>query len=219
MKRRNLRNIVTLPFVMFLLTGSIMVTGALSGAAQAELVDNGGGLIYDTNLDVTWYIPDLDPMTWSEAVSWVAGLTVSNENVSNINGWRLPSVLNEDGTGPCSSYNCIGSEFGHLYYTELGNAPGRSITNKGPFNNLKAGAYWSVLQWASYPGNAWAFNYSNGRQGFADKNLHANFYPMAVHDGNVGGSAGPVRTAKPANVPGITAHAQKTTLRISQILR
>jgi hypothetical protein len=219
MKKRNFSNIATLPIIIFLIAGLIIITEALSGAAQAELVDNGGGLIYDTDLNVTWYIPDVNPMTWNDAVSWVAGLTVNNGKGSNITGWRLPSVLNEDGTGPCSNYNCIGSEFGHLYYTVLGNAPGGSITNKGPFDNLKAGVYWSALQWASYQGNAWAFNYSTGRQGFADKNLYANFYPMAVHDGNVGGSVQPVRTAGYENTTRVTAHPEKTTLRISQIVK
>jgi hypothetical protein len=36
-----------------LLAGLLLAAG-LSGAAQAALVDRGGGLIYDTDLNVTW---------------------------------------------------------------------------------------------------------------------------------------------------------------------
>jgi hypothetical protein len=198
LKKHMLKNIVAVPFVVVLL----IVTAALSGAAYAELVDNGGELIYDTDRDITWYVPDVEPMTWSEAVSWAAGLSVSS-----VTGWRLPSMLNEDGTGPCNSYNCVGSEFGHLYYVELGNAPGGPITNRGPFSNLKDGVYWSALQWQPYPGNAWAFDVHTGLQGFADKNLYANFYPMAVHDGDVGGSARSRRTPKHGNMKGPAAHS------------
>ena len=198
MKKHMRRTIVAIPFVITI----VALTVALSGAAYGELVDNGGGLIYDTDLNITWYVPDVAPTTWSEAVSWAAGLSVSNEKVSNVTGWRLPSIVNEDGTGPCSSYNCVRSEFGHLYYVELGNAPGGPIANKGPFSNLKDGVYWSALQWDPYPGNAWAFNLYTGRQGFADKNLCANFYPMAVHDGNVGGSVRSVKRDRHVHVRG-----------------
>jgi len=202
LKKHILRNVcllATFPFVILLLAGSIIVT-VLSGAAKAELIDNGAGLIYDTDLDITWYVPNVEEMTWSEAVSWVAQLRVSNENASNITGWRLPSVLNEDGSGPCNDYDCIGSEFGHLCFTELGNASGGPLVNKGPFDNLKSAVYWSALKWASYAGNAWAFSFSTGLQGFADKNLRANFYPVAVHDGNVGGSVRSMKLAILANV-------------------
>jgi hypothetical protein len=217
MKKRNRRNVLSFHFAIFLITSSIILTIFLTGFAQAELVDNGGGLIYDTDLDITWYVPSVDQMTWSEAVSWVAGLSVSNENGSNIMGWRLPSVLNEDGTGPCNRYNCIESEFGYLYYMELGNVPGGPIMNKGPFSNLNAGVYWSSLQWKPYPGNAWVFSFSTGLQGFADKNLYANYYPMAVHDGNVGGSVQLVRTPKHTNMTEAMDYTQKTTLRITEI--
>jgi len=40
------------------------VTGilvAISGAAQASLIDRGGGLIYDTNLNVTWLADAITP--------------------------------------------------------------------------------------------------------------------------------------------------------------
>jgi hypothetical protein len=156
--------------------------------AHAELIDNGGGLIYDTDRNITWYNPDLGPMTWSQAVSWVAGLKVTNANAANITGWRLPSALNEDGTGPCNDYNCTGSELGHLYYTELGNSAYGPLTNTGPFVNLAGHVYWTALEWVHFPGNAWAFSFSYGLQGFGSKDDIDSFSVLAVHDGNVGQS-------------------------------
>jgi hypothetical protein len=160
----------------------------ISSFAHAALIDNGGGLIYDTDRDITWYVPNLDPMTWSQAVSWAAGLSVSNANVSNVTGWRLPSAPNQDGTGPCSGYICLESEMGHLYYTELGNTPHGPLTNKGPFANLQQANYWTALEWTPFPGNAWAFGFESGLQGFADKDSAVYFFAMAVRGGNVGGS-------------------------------
>jgi hypothetical protein len=159
-----------------------------SSLARAALIDNGGGLIYDTDRNITWHVPNLGQMTWSQAVSWAAGLSVSNANVSNVTGWRLPSALNQDGTSPCMDYECSGSEMGHLYYTELGNAPYGPLGNKGPFANLQEGNYWTALEWASFSGNAWAFGFNIGKQGVGDKGGGLYFFAMAVHDGNVGAS-------------------------------
>jgi hypothetical protein len=172
-------------FVLVVLLTLLM---GFSSFTHAALIDNGGGLVYDTDRDITWYVPNLGPMTWSQAVSWIAGLSVSNANVSNVMGWRLPSAPNRDGTGPCNGYNCVESEMGHLYYTELGNTPHGPLTNKGPFANLQQANYWTALEWASFPERAWAFGFNSGLQGFADKTLDIYFFAMAVRDGNVGGS-------------------------------
>jgi len=163
----------------------IILTICTFGSLHAALIDNGGGLVYDTDRNITWYVPNLGPLTWSEAVSWVAGLSVSNANVNNVTGWRLPSALNQDGTGPCDGYNCSGSEMGHLYYTELGNTAQEGLKNRGPFTNLRQANYWTALEW-SYQGNAWAFGFDFGKQGFGDKTLAVHFSAMAVHDGDVG---------------------------------
>jgi hypothetical protein len=172
----------------FVLVVLLTLLLGFSSFTHAALIDNGGGLIYDTDRDITWYVPSLSPMTWSQAVSWIAGLSVSNANVSNVMGWRLPSALNQDGTGPCGGYGCLGSEMGHLYYTELGNTPHGPFTNKGPFTNLQQANYWTALEWASFPGNAWAFGFNSGLQGFANKDSAVYFFAMAVRDGNVGES-------------------------------
>ena len=48
----------------------------LSTATSAALVDNGGGLIYDDVLDITWAQPDTLRRTWDGANTWAAGLTL-----------------------------------------------------------------------------------------------------------------------------------------------
>jgi hypothetical protein len=162
------------------------------GIACSALVDNGGGLIYDTDRDITWYNPDSSPMTWDQAMSWAANLAAGG-----VEGWRLPSALNPDGSGPAGNFNVVGSEMGHLYYIALGNKgyvapdgtypqPGYGLANMGPFTNLQAVNYWSETEWASFSGNAWAFGFYNGQQGWGNKTDSVHFYAMAVHGGNVG---------------------------------
>ena len=121
----------------------VLLYGWVSGlpvTAQAELADRGlfdtdgipGGttvrLIYDDDLDIT-LLGDADFaktsgfsgdgfMNWSTAVTWAGSLTVGG-----FTGWRLPTALNPDGSGPCRGFKCTGSELGHIFYTELGNVP------------------------------------------------------------------------------------------------
>lgn len=119
----------------------VAATLAMSSAAQADLIDRGGGLIYDTDLDVTWLQDanyaktsgyDADGvMTWSEATTWAANLTYFDA-VRNVtyDDWRLPTTT-DTGTAGCNwayggtdcGYNVdpASSEMAHLYSTELGN--------------------------------------------------------------------------------------------------
>lgn len=124
------------------LTVAAVVT---SGAAQAALIDRGGGLVYDDALDVTWlgdanYAKtsgyDLDGrMWWGAAIRWAAGLSYydSLRNVTYTD-WRLPTVV-DTGTAGCNramngtdcGYNVqtvsggtVYSELAHMYYNSLG---------------------------------------------------------------------------------------------------
>jgi hypothetical protein len=177
-----------------------------SPLAHAGLVNNGGGLIYDTDLGITWYQkPDNSPMTWDQAMSWAAGLTAGG-----VTGWRLPSSYptpaNEAGPWPMPSSTITGAEMAHLYYTELGNTT-NAFTNKGPFINLGynfegGGNAWSStdITWNPLTGNlinlhdptwAWYFDFATGYQGGMVKSddLRA-VNTLAVHAGNI--SAAPV---------------------------
>lgn len=102
------------------LISSVLLCATLiaSGAAQAALIDRGGGLIYDSDLNITWlqdafyaktsgYSSD-GRMTWGVAVTWASNLnyydTVRNVTLT---GWRLPTTAPVNGTAfnYDSSYN------------------------------------------------------------------------------------------------------------------
>ncbi len=115
-----------------------------SQAVRAELVDRGGGLVYDTVLNVTWlqdanyaktsgYSTD-GRMTWDEAVGWAANLSYY-DSVRGVtyDDWRLPTVKPSTGTafnyGFSTSgntdvgYNILStaSEMSYMHYVNLGN--------------------------------------------------------------------------------------------------
>jgi hypothetical protein len=103
----------------------------MSSFARSEpwLFNCGWGLIYDQERNLTW-LQDTNyarsvgrtsdgQMDWDTAMAWVSSLTFRG-----IAGWRLPSALNQDGSGPCLGNNCTDSEIGHLVF--------RSSTANGP---------------------------------------------------------------------------------------
>jgi hypothetical protein len=95
-----------------LITTGLIAASLISGAAQAALIDRGGGLIYDTDLNVTWLQDanyaqtsgyDADgAMTLDEATTWAANLSYF-DSVRNVTytDWRLPSIAVTDTAG-CS---------------------------------------------------------------------------------------------------------------------
>jgi hypothetical protein len=145
---------------------------------------HGNRLIYDTDLDITWYNPHVSMMNWDQAMAWAEGL-----RVGGVTGWRLPSALNHDGSYPYDGYGVAGSELGHLYYEELNDPEYGPLTNTDPFVNLRPIVYWSSTVTKKFAGDAFAFDFADGKQGFADKTLSANFSALAVHSGNIGISA------------------------------
>jgi len=67
----------------------------LSTLSNAALIDNGNNLIYDTNLNITWYDPVPTAMTWDQAMAWAAGLTAGGTTAGS---WSLPSTLPVNGS-------------------------------------------------------------------------------------------------------------------------
>jgi hypothetical protein len=171
------------PFLMTL----VMVIG-WTVSAQAVLSDLGGGLIYDDDLNITWLQDanyaqtsgfDADGlMHWSTAMAWAADL-----DYGGYSDWRLPSALNQDGSGPCLGSNCTDSEMGHLYYTDLGNLAGGPLTNTGLFTNLQPFFYWSGMEFAPNPHYALGFFFNYGFQ--AAFTVESNHYAWAVRPGDV----------------------------------
>ena len=151
-----------------------------STLANAELQARQGGLVYDTDFDITWISAPTGTMHWDAALSWAASLGL---------GWRLPTALNQDASGPCSTYNCTGSEMGHLYYTELKNAAGEPLANTGPVSYLYSYVYWSGTENAGLgdaTDYAWGFDFRDGFQGHGYGKYSTYAYALAVHSGDVG---------------------------------
>ncbi len=171
--------------------------------ANAELLLRGTDslgyqLIYDTDLNITWYDYTNSAYYWYDQMDWASGLTV-NFGGTTFDDWRLPTtvygycVWGYDGTTTCG-YNITSSEMGHLYYTELGNRgyyatdgtapqPGWGLTNKEPFTNLQSGDYWSRTGHVDHT-FAWFFNTSNGGQSAGEKGSNL-YYAIAVRPGDV----------------------------------
>ena len=177
-------------------TVALAAVGLLSsGAVQAALNDRGGGLIYDDVLDITWLADanyaqtsnyDSDGgMDFDEANTWAAGLSYGGYD-----DWRLPTALNQDGSGPCANINCTSSEMGHMFYNNLGATAGNSILlgtntdNLALFTNLQYVYYWSGTVYALDPAlYAWYFYTDFGIQSYSFQDFE--FYAWAVRPGDV----------------------------------
>ena len=197
---------ITRTKLLLLLALPLWMLLVVSMSAQATLILRGQGesaygsynLIYDTDLDITWYDYTRPVDVWANQVDWASGLTVTFEG-REYTDWRLPStvdgyfVYGTDGT-TTGGYNITTSEMGHLYYSELGNLglydtegnspqPDWGLNNTGDFQNLVASMYWSGTEYAAYSGTAWLFflNY-----GYQQVNFEvARYYALAVRPGDV----------------------------------
>jgi len=172
---------------------SVFFISVLSAHATLELrgTDSlGNRLIYDSDLNITWYDhTNVGPGygdTLQNQMDWASALSV-NFGGNIYDGWRLPTSLNQDGSGPCKGNYCTGSELGHLYYTELGNKPfpeaGWGLKNTGDFQNLRPSQYWTNTEYSANPALAWIFNINAGDQSYRNKG-DLNF-AIAVRDGDV----------------------------------
>lgn len=176
-----------------------------AGTARAELIDRGGGLIYDTVLNVTW-MQDAryattsgasapgSGMNWFDAKAWVTDL----EFYDSVRGvtwtdWRLPSTVNSASSAGFDSSG-LSSELAFMYYVNLGFAANESLdrwdpeptaTKYNPFTNIGYRSYWSETG-ADVPGRdwAWALHFHFGWQFLNDQ--HDQGYAWAVRDGDVG---------------------------------
>lgn len=98
-----------------LMIASVVGGTLLSGAAQAALVDRGGGLIYDTVRDITWLqtatgARDIDgfistvpnnqgefvavgaALRYDDAIAWIDQFQYTNTNGVTFSNWRLPRI-------------------------------------------------------------------------------------------------------------------------------
>ncbi len=123
-----------------------------SNMANAALVDRGGGLRYDTELDITWFPTRayFDEVGFFSAERY-ADTATFYDPIRDItySDWRLPRTMAPDPScspprpglgGPFSLFDCSGSEMGHLFQVH-GIA---DVSNEGAFrSNL---FYWSETE-------------------------------------------------------------------------
>lgn len=114
-----------------------------SGIVSATLWDRGGGLIYDSDQNITWLqnanyglgspydngslVGKYGRMTWDNAIAWATSLNYY-DSIRDVwwDDWRLPKTIDGpwkwggDGT-TTAGYNITTSEMGYMYYVNLGN--------------------------------------------------------------------------------------------------
>jgi hypothetical protein len=175
-------------FVIFL--SVLILSFSMVSTVRADLFDMGDGTVYDTDLKITWYKhPNNNPMTWDEAMKWVAGLAVGGHR-----DWRLPTT-----PGTVYGYTNEG-EMGQLYFDTLGNGEDGPLANKGPLSNLQPYDYWSGTELEDDPVNyAWAFDFRTGLQRSIGKNSIA--YAIAVRSGGRNVPRPPSRGSGNENLP------------------
>jgi hypothetical protein len=174
------------------------VVFGLVGVSQAMLIDMHDGTIYDPDMQISWLKDPLSVMIqegiqtgiWNglgeHTMPWSVALEMADAlNFAGFDDWRLPTAYNQDGSGPCLGYDCVNSEMGHLFYTDLGGIAGDSILNSnnpdvGLFSGIIVSqypdesnlfpSYWSSTKChnydPSYPDTCgWQFDFNNGSQG------------------------------------------------------
>jgi hypothetical protein len=198
--------------MMKFLATCVAIASLALGTAHADLIDNGGGLIYDTAQNITWYDYQTNPMTFAQAQAWAAGLTIAG-----VSGWTLPSAGPSPSLGATTqaNYNATTSEMGYLFYDELNdkgffNADGSislpgsyGLVNTGFFQNLVGGYYWTSTVYVPQAADAWYFGYTGsnfvtaatgkyawgfdlgGGEQLVNLMTNSNSLALAIHAGDV----------------------------------
>jgi hypothetical protein len=151
---------------------SVGLVLGLTLTAEAVLIDRGGGMIYSTELNVTWlqdanfahtsgYAPAMatdGQMTWNDANTWAQNLLYGGYD-----DWRLPTF--DPAHAP--DYSLL-HEMAFLNYIELGNSRSHFVET-GPFSNLPpltSGGQW-IEPWfwsgtVSDAAHAWRYDFTCG---------------------------------------------------------
>jgi len=112
---------------------------------HATLIDIGGGMIYDDELDVTWMqdasysftSEGILRRTWDDASQWVGELEYYDSVRDQVvDDWRLPTTIN-DPTSVGWDTTGMSSELAYMYFVNLGFAPNYSgdPTSPNPISN------------------------------------------------------------------------------------
>jgi len=181
-----------------LIISSILI---ISTNVNAALIDRGSGMIYDSDLDITWLQDanyaltsgyDADGlMNWSDAMTWA-----DNLSYGGYSDWRL--ATGDTVCTPGIFTTCTGGELGHLFYSELEGTQGTHIFNSTDadinlFSNIKANDgsfisfYWTSTETVEFTlsGPVYrpqAFSFDNGEITLYPA---AENYAWAVRDGDI----------------------------------
>jgi len=184
--------------LMFFIFASVSMAALINRGTDSA----GNKLIYDTELDITWYDFTKSQQTYDNQVAWAASLSITFNEVI-YDDWRLPTTVDGVGVygyeGPESGdsydnynytytygYNLYNSEMGYLYYKNLGNVGAKDtanndhtpplLTNVGPFSNLLAHIYWSGTEYGDDDPivKSWYFNFWSGEQNYYYNNTSNN---------------------------------------------
>ena len=151
---------------MLILCAMFAVFG-FSTTVSATLINKGGGLIYDDDLNITWLQDanyaktsgyDSDGyMTWSNAMAWASSLVYQGYD-----DWRLPTLSSFE-HGWTTKTN---GEYNHLSMVDQINK-----SHPGPFVNFPQQYFWTMYSsWCvgftiDYPiGEFYQANWPNGNQ-------------------------------------------------------
>ena len=145
--------------------GALLAVLGFSTLANANLINNGNNLIYDTDLNITWYDDSTGYGPFTLGLGWAGSLSLGGTTAGE---WQIGSV----------------DEMSHLFSVEFNS----SMANKGPFTNLLSGSYWTRDYWSRNPYSfAMYFNFSDGSSSY-NYMLNDLYISLAVHEGNVGGT-------------------------------
>jgi hypothetical protein len=149
-------------------------------------------MVYDDVLKITWLRGGFEG-NWNAANTWANNLVYGGYD-----DWRLPTALNQDGSGPCAFSICNSSEMGYMFYQNWGKTAGwGSIYGNAPPPNTENWALYQTVQYYHWSGTvslapdpdigtrgyAWMFSFRDGFQ--FGENMTDVMYAVAVRDGDV----------------------------------
>lgn len=210
------------------LEAAAMLAAWLSAFAAAPtwaaLVDRGGGLVYDTERDITWLA---DPALLPGPTTRLAAAQFALDFVyAGGSDWLLPlNPFADAGCPGAVGFGCVDSQMGHLFHQRLGGRPGESvfdatgdtageIANVARFPVLAEDWFWSWQVTNDGATAAFAFHFGTGEQAVRDAALTGRV--LLVHAGDLGA---PNRVDSPPTLPLVLAATAFAVMARRRVLR